>query len=217
MIIAPYGQIPNGGWPTEVGYSYGGDGTFLCPYDPGYNTRGEMQLYHDTRLGRATCGALGAGKLSWWKRRKLKAARARSLSGIPTDGDLAQMFGWMPVMSGWVSTSNGPYYDHYRPPNGWNPAGAYGPQPGPLGPYGLGDVVITPDNTVTNPAPVITPSTTSATADDVIVALNDHNAKMFTLTVVSTLAVTISALLTALRTSKLLKADERLIDRMDQR
>lgn len=241
MIVAPYGQIP-GAWPTEIGYAYGPSGTYLCPYDPQYNTRGEPGMYYDTPLGGCTpmvnvqpansFAGLGLkpGLLTRWRMRR--ALRGARLGQIPSDRDLATIYpGYMPMDSGWIA-ANGAYapggYTNggYNPPGNWNPAGAYGVTPGATDPMRQGfagyfgddgTTVIDPSGTITSPAPVIVSAGAPATSDDVIAALNDHNAKMFTLTVVSTLAVTISALLTAIRTSRLLKEDEKLLKEMERK
>jgi hypothetical protein len=98
MVLAPFGKIP-GAYPSQINYSYGGGGTFLRPADPGFNTRGEQAFFHDTNLG-----------------------------AIPTDAELATTYQYTPVASGWVAAKEGYYPSPWTPPNGWNPAGAYGPQ-----------------------------------------------------------------------------------------
>jgi hypothetical protein len=172
IILTPYGQIP-GAYPSAINYSYGGNGQYLCPPDPQFNTRGEQGLYFDTQLGNGQ-------KLSFWQRMKLR----RQLGQIPTDAELSTVYQYTPVASGWVASKEAYYPNPWLPPNGWNQAGAYGPQPQLRG-LAEGEV--------------------SADAHDVIAALNAHNARVFALTLVSTAAVAISATLGAYRTLKLLR------------
>lgn len=100
LILTPFGKIP-GAYPSSIAYSYGGNGTYLKPDDPQYNTRGEEGLYYDTQLGRS----------------------------IPTDAELAKTYGYTPVTSAWVTAKEGFFPAPWDPPNGWTGAGAYGPQP----------------------------------------------------------------------------------------
>lgn len=206
MIVAPYGQIPGGAWPTQVGYAYGPNGTYLCPADPMYNTRGEAGLYHDTMLGLARSGG-------YFARRRAKKA-LRGLGMIPTDANIAAMRGYMPFMGGWIGTPDGSRMGGYLPPGNWDSAGAYGVNPGATAPWRQGFADATPVDVINTGAPVIDPPQQQAI--DIVAALNDHNSKVFTLTVVSTLATTIAALLTAIRTSRLLKEDEKLLHEMQK-
>lgn len=217
IILAPYGKIP-GAYPSAINYSYGGDGQYLCPEDPQFNERDQQGMYFDTMLGggmgkarfvsRRVRGADGrvytqrvgidgtqhslAG-LSWWQRHKLRqyyknltvqanADRVSSpfLGAIPTDAELSTVYQYTPVTSGWVAAKEAFFPSPWLPPNGWNQAGAYGPQPQLRG---VGE---------TSP-------------DDVIASLNAHNQRVFALTMVSTAAVAISALLGAFRTIKALR------------
>lgn len=209
IILTPYGQIP-GAYPSEIAYSYGGDGTYLCPEDPYYNTRGEIGHYYDTQLG-----GLGAGAMEYvtkpvllpppptkrpgiFERMRTNRAIAKALQGgglgrsVPSDFEIAPYYTWVPQIDGWVTAKEGFNPGTWIPPNGWNPAGAYGPPmtpptytyPGPLG--GLRDTV--------QPTPA-----------DLIATLNDHNQKIFTLSIITTIAVATSAILSAWRTSKQLK------------
>jgi hypothetical protein len=107
FIIAPLGQEVPGQFPSEINYAFGGNGTYLCPPDPQFNTRGEQGFYFDTALGGPA---------------------------IPTDAELATVYGYTPVQAGWVPSINADgtttyYPGPWRVPGGWNPAGAYGPQP----------------------------------------------------------------------------------------
>lgn len=63
------------------------------------------------------------------------------------------------------------------------------------------------DPVVTAMTPASPPLTSSA--DEVMAAINAHNQKMFALSVISTVAVAFSAVLTAYRTSRLLREDAR--------
>lgn len=116
IVLTPYGQLPNGAPPWEVGYSYGGDGTFLCPPDEFHNTRGEVGLYPDTQLGRSK------GPI------KKFFARMGLGRGIPTDQELQARYGYVPMINGEVAFKQGFQPGTWIPPNGWNPAGGYGPQ-----------------------------------------------------------------------------------------
>jgi hypothetical protein len=107
------------------------------------------------------------------------------LRGSPTDFELASRAGYLPVMSGWTVTNNG-----HQPGNWLPPDGGYPGQPAatryPLVPRGLGDG-------------------TPATADDVLAVMAAHNDRVFALTLVSTAAVAVSAMITIFRTLKLIK------------
>ena len=107
FIPVPLGQEVDGQPPSEIAMAYGGSGTYLCPPDPQFNTRGEIGYYYDTQLGGPA---------------------------IPTDAELASVYGHTPVAAGWISSPNGDGTTTYWPapwrvPGGWNPAGGYGPQP----------------------------------------------------------------------------------------
>jgi hypothetical protein len=201
IILAPYGQIP-GAYPSEIGYSYGGNGEFSVPYDPFYNTRGEPGFYHDTQLGRlptphvnlfGLAVPMQTGLLTRWR---MNRARRRAFSGlgrsVPSDFELAPTYGFTPDMDGWTVAREGFQPGSWIPPNGWNPAGAYGPPMAPRSLSGFGDA-------------------TPATADDLIAALNAHNQKVFTLTLVSTFAVALSAIITTIRNTKLIRQESKLI------
>lgn len=222
IILAPYGKIP-GAYPSEIGFSYGGNGTFLCPTDDAlYQTRGEMGWYHDTQFGAPS------RKMGFFER--LRARRVgRALSGlglgsVPSDFDLAPTYGWVPMIDGWVSAKEGFNVGSWIPPNGWGPAGGYGPAmapatytyPGPLGRLrGLGD------STISVPVPVINASPSAAdvqaaanaATDAINQTLQEHQDRMFKLTIISTVVVGLSAMLATLRTWKQLKRDEVLFER----
>jgi hypothetical protein len=103
VILMPQGYVP-GTWNTEIAQTRGGNGTFLQPFDPFFNTRGERGWYYDTQMGDA-------------------------LGKIPTDAEVAKQYvTYTPVKAGWINAS-GP--NRYIPSPwrfGWDPAGAYGPQ-----------------------------------------------------------------------------------------
>jgi len=107
FILAPLGQEVAGQYPNEIGYSYGGNGQFLCPFDPQFNQNGEQGLYFDTQLG-----------------------------DIPTDAELSTAYGYTPEVSGWIAAQEGYFTGPWVPPGGWNPAGAYGPPVAPRKPLG---------------------------------------------------------------------------------
>lgn len=182
LILAPYGKIP-GAYPSEISYSYGGNGTFLCPPDPQFNTRGEQGLYYDTALG---------GIKTWWAKRKMR----KMLGAIPSDFDLATVYQYTPVASAWTASKEAYWPGTWMPPNGWNYAGKYGPQP-----QARGGV------TVSSGLPPQPPGLGEATGGDVLATLNEHNQRVFALTLVSTAAVTIAAVLGAFRTLRLLRND----------
>jgi hypothetical protein len=102
FIPAPMGQKVPGQYPNQIQYSYGGDGHYLCPPDPRFNQHGEIGMYYDTPLGGPQ---------------------------IPTDAELATVYGRTPVASAWITAKEGYFPSPWRPPGGWNPAGAWGPQP----------------------------------------------------------------------------------------
>lgn len=116
-----------------------------------------------------------------------------NLGQQPTDMDYAGNYQWTPVTAGWVASAEGYHPGAWVPPNGWNAAGAYGPKSWPLS--GLRD------------APPI-PTATKAEADSVVQALNDHNDKMFKVTLVSTAIISVSALITMWRTLRMIRRDE---------
>jgi hypothetical protein len=187
MILAPYGQIP-GSFPNEIGYAYGGSGTFLCEQDPQFHQNGEYGMYYDTPLGRTNVRpSAGQRFKNWMLGRKTKS---KGLGSIPTDAELATIYGYTPVNSGWIASNQGYVTGPWVPPNGYRPAGQFGP---PTSLNGFGDGVLPP--AITQPA----------SATDVLMVLNEHNQKMFTLTVVSTIVAGLAAMLAIYRTSKSIK------------
>jgi hypothetical protein len=196
VVLAPYGYIP-GAFPSGITQSRGaGSGGYNQPYDPYYNMRGEAGFFHDTALGRA--------KPSWWQRWKARRA-LRGLGAIPTDFEMAQNMGYTPVASAWVASDQGYLTPPWLPPDGW----AQGGYPPPIQPndggsrpepasamrFQLGGLR---DDAA--PAP--------ATADDLIATLNAHNDRVFALTLVSTSAVAISAMITIFRTLRLIRSSK---------
>jgi hypothetical protein len=203
VVLAPYGKVP-GAWPTAITHSYGGSqqAGYNCPRDANFNMRGEPGWYYDTPLGNAS-------GLNWWQRWQLRryyrslrtqsqANRVNSpfLGAIPTDAELAITRGYTPVESGWIANRAGFTPGPWNPPDGW-PSGGY-PMPGP-GFRGLGDLP-TPI-----PLPPVQAQSPAATVEDVVAVMNAHNDRVFALTLVSTTAVAISALLTVFRTLKLIR------------
>lgn len=192
MILAPNGFVP-GSFPNEIGYGYGPDGNYLGPIDPQHNQAGEYGMYPDTMLGKikrkpGLLGWLGSlGKCKPPCARGSAGGRAASLAGIPTDAELAVTYGYTPVNSGWIASNQGYVTGPWVPPNGWRPAGAFGP---PTSLNGLHDAEIV-----------------QATPNDLIAALNEHNQKMFTLALVSTIVAGLAATLTVYRTAKLLREE----------
>lgn len=104
LILAPLGQEVPGQYPNEVALTFGSN-SYLCPPDPSFNTRGEQGLYYDTHLG----GLAG--------------------DAIPTDAELATVYGYTPVAGGWIAAKEAYYPSTWVPPNNWSAAGQYGPQP----------------------------------------------------------------------------------------
>lgn len=199
IVLTPYGQIP-GQWPSGIAYGYGNNGTYQEPYDAQHYTRGEAGYYHDSPLG-----SLGKKPGFFARLRAKSMQKKRGLSGsIPTDADLTDVYGFQPFIAGNISNSSGPaYVGPWTPPNGWQQGYGFGPN---RGFSGLGDpaptvLVQAPDD----PGVTVPAAPSGATVDDVIAAMTEQNQKMFTLAVVSTTAMAISALLTIYRTRSLLK------------
>lgn len=186
VVLAPYGQNPNGTSPPyTVNYAFGPrPNQYLCPTDPQYNTRGVPGMYYDTPLGRPSLKG-------WWQR--FKARRAlRGLGDIPTDAELATVRGYTPVVSGWINTVGQGYVTGpWIPPDGQDYSG-YPPPIALKGLRGLRDIVAS--------APV--PGT--VTTESLLQSMQEHNDRVFTLTLVSTTAVAVSALITIFRTLKLI-------------
>jgi hypothetical protein len=180
MILAPYGQIP-GAFPSGVLMSRGTRQQYLGPEDPQWYERGEAGYYYDT--------ALGAPRFGFLSRVKARLKAKLGLGSIPTDFELATGKDYLPVESGWIAAKEGFYTPPWLPPNGYQ-AGGY-------------------------PVPVHTPGVSGlrgpepATTDDVIALMNAHNDRVFALSLVSTTAVAVSALLTVFRTLKLIREDSK--------
>lgn len=180
VVLAPYGQVPNA-WPYGITQSRGGNGTFVQPNDdPYWNMRGEAGFFHDT--------ALGKPKLFERMRRRL------GLGAIPTDAELSLVMGYTPVASNWITTKEGFITPPWLPPNGW-PQGGYSPPVALSGFRGFRDA----DPTAPTPA----------TIEDVVGVMNAHNDRVFALTLISTTAVAVSAMITIFRTLKLIREDRR--------
>lgn len=227
IVLAPYNRVP-GAFPYGVGYSYGGNGTFLCPEDPQHNQNGEPGFYADTQLGSATPEyafvqnmvsavknlvaarpriAQSQGWLSKFKSRQalgiptpewvVTSGSHPSLRGlgssVPGDLELYNTYSYAPHMTGWVVNKDGFVQTPWNPPNGWRSSplsGLAGPAPQ------LMDI----------PQANIDPNVAK-----VLQAMNDQNAKMFTLSIITTLAVALSAVVSIVRnTRELRKVDAAL-------
>lgn len=105
IILSPLGVKTPRQYPNEIGYTYGGSGEYLCPFDPQFNTLGERGWYFDTQFG-------GLNGLDF---------------AIPTDAELSTVYQYTPVEGGWVAGKEGYFPSNWIPPSGWNPAGPYGP------------------------------------------------------------------------------------------
>lgn len=196
VILTPYGAHSPYGWYAEIAQARGGNGRYLNSGMPSYphldrmfTTRGEPGFYYDTRLGswQAPKTKIGAAVKSWWERwfgpkpAMPVAALPRGDGAIPTDAELStNTVCYTPVASGWTNTQNGYVPGTWR--FGWNPAGSYGP---PSSLSGLGET----------------------TALDVLNAQQAHNDRMFKLAILSTTAVSISALFTLWTRYKRLKIE----------
>ena len=215
MILAPYGKVP-GAYPSEIGYSYGGNGTFLCPHDPYYNQRGEVGFYHDTQLGStAEYNTLLASLANIINSALPKAShgvfgkkRYRGVNGLGrslvTDFDLYPTYGYVPQMDGFVQFKEGDHPGSWIPPNGYDPAGVYGP---PTFQPGTGSQLQGPSDLADIPPANIDPEVAK-----VLQAMTDQNAKMFTLSLVTTIAIGISAIITIIRNSKALRQEAHAIE-----
>jgi hypothetical protein len=194
VILAPFGKIP-GAWPTGITQSYGAASQYVQPFDPQYNMRGEAGFYHDTHLG--------APKLSWWQRFKMKRA-LRGLGAIPTDFEIGSMYNYQPVMSSWIASDQGYITPPWNPPSGQPPGGYPLPiQPndggGKLNPglleYDMGFAGLRG----------LRDDAAPATVEDVLATMQAHNDRVFALTLVSTTAVAVSAMITIFRTLRLIR------------
>lgn len=179
VVLTPYGKNPDGTSPPfTVNYAFGPrPGQYLAPHDPQFNTRGTPGMYYDTPLGAPSLK-------SWWHKRKLKRA-LRGLGDIPTDAELATVYGYTPVQSGWINTVGQGYVTGpWVPPDGQN-YGGYAPPVALHGLRGLRD----------DAAPSV---------ETMLQSMQEHNDRVFALTLVSTAAVAISAMITVFRTLKLI-------------
>lgn len=181
VVLAPYGRNPDGTSPPyTVNYASVNRHRLLGPHDPGHYTTGEQWMYSDTPLGGIT-DKLKA-KIERWKLNRQR--RLMGLGDIPTDAELAKVRGYTPVTSGWINTVQGQYVTGpWIPPNGQNYSGSMPP----VALSGLGQVPTQPAN-----------------VDDVLAVMNAHNDRVFALTLVSTAAVAVSAMITIFRTVRLI-------------
>ncbi len=202
VILTPYGAHSPYGWYAEIAQARGGNGQYLNSAMPSYprtdrrfNERGEPAYYYDTQLGswQTPKTKVGAAFKTWWGKMFGPSSAVapagvmppRGSGAIPTDAELAiNTQCYTPVASGWTNTKNGFVPGTWR--FGWNPAGDYGP---PSSLNGLRDAAIDPG------------------AAAVIAAMNAHNQRMFQLAIVSTAAVSISAMFTLFTRWKRLKHD----------
>ncbi len=192
VILNPYGAHSPYGFGNEIAQARGGAWGIYLPQPVGYPridrqhiTRGEVGFYYDSRLG--------GRKPTFLERWRMRRALRGLGDMIPTDAELAKNTAcYTPVHSGWINTPNGYLPTPWR--FGWNPAGAYGPS---TSLSGLGDV-----------DPVLSPMSPSPqSATDVIAVMNAHNKRVFQLAIISTTAVSISALFTLWTRWKRLKHD----------
>jgi hypothetical protein len=183
-VLTPYGAHSPYGWYAEVAQTRGGDWGKYLPQPRGYplidrffNTRGEVGFFYDTQLGHMRT----RGFFDRFRRRPLNGLGDM----IPTDAELAiNTSCYTPVHSGWVKAKEGFIPNPWR--FGWNPAGQYGPKTSLTG---LGDMP------------------PQQTAADVIAVMSAHNQRMFNLAIVSTAAVSISAMFTLWTRWKRLKLE----------
>lgn len=112
IVLSPDGRVP-GAYPWEINRTGPSNAPQLTPFDPQYNQRGERGYYYDTQLG----------------------------SSIPTDAEQGRNLCYTPVQNGWVYAKEGYIPGPWTPPNGWSPAGAYGPPTSLTGPGMLGSFV----------------------------------------------------------------------------
>lgn len=219
IVLSPYGKVGGGYPPAAIDYTYKGatswygsiaanerpfntPGVYDPRLDPQHSRRGEEGYYYDTPLGN--------GRPSWWSRLKAKFA-GRSLGAIPTDFELATRYQYLPVYSGWVKTQQGYATGPWLPPHG-NPSWAGYPTPvAPLVGYAQATQPYRNGGLSPNLAglrdsnPVVPPT---STVDDVLGVMTAHNDRALALAIVSTTAVTVSALLGVFRTLKLIKDEK---------
>lgn len=181
VILTPYGANSPHGWYAEVTGAYGGNGSYLkqAPYptfDRFWNTRGEPGFYYDTQLGAwQPKTPVGVKIKAAWDRMFAKPAAPvapadmllpRGSGAIPSDVELSRTVDCYTPVASGWTNTQ----QGFIPGTwrfGWNPAGDYGP------PSSLGDA-----------------------GTDLVNVTNAHNARMFKLAVVSTAAVSLSAMFT---------------------
>lgn len=170
-------------FPWNVTASGGARQDYLAPWDPQWNTRGEVGFYYDTQLGRLGNPGFLAKIGSFGQRVKAKLG----LGSMPTEFEIARgcQMPYTPAMSSWIATKEG--YVTQPWPRGDNYAPSVA-QPG--WPAMLGEA-----DPMTQPA-------TPATVEDVVSLMNAHNDRVFALSLISTTAVAVSAFLTVFHTIK---------------
>ncbi len=185
IILAPAGKVP-GGFPYEIAQSRGARQDYLGPEDPQWHHKGEDGYYYDTMLG--------APRMGLFKRLTAKLG----LGTIPTDFEMARGQGmpYTPVNNGWIAAKEGYFMPTYIPPYG-RPSGGL---PIPVETPGFSGFSL---RGLRETAPVPPP----ASVEDVLAVMNAHNDRIFALSLVSTTAVAVSALLTVFRTLKLIRED----------
>lgn len=186
VILTPYGHTP-GFPPSGITRTTKGLYGWAEPFDPQHYVRGEAGFFYDTPIG--------APKIGFLKR---AAAKLGLGTPSPTDFELARKWGYLPVKTGWVVTDQGYQSGGWRPPYGHYPG-----QPAALRPP------VTPLNGLGQTLPPVMQTPAPATAEDLIAMMAAHNDRIFALTLVSTSAVAISALITVFRTIKLIKSRQR--------
>ena len=178
VILTPYGAQSPHGWYAEIAQARGGQGSYLPQPGP-YPV---IDRFHNTRGEVGFYYDTQLGRAPGFLKRLFGKKRLGDM--IPTDAELAKNTScYTPVHSGWINTPNGYLPNPWR--FGWNPAGAYGPT---TSLSGLGVDV-------------------QNGAIDVVAAMNAHNRRMFNLAVVSTAAVSISAMFTLWTRWKRLRHD----------
>lgn len=197
VILTPYGANSPSGWYAEIAQARGGRGQYLSSsgayprLDRFFHSRGEPGFYYDTQLGSwvEPKTKAGAAIKAWWIRtfgpKTSAPAGVRLPRGdgmTPTDAELAiNTQCYTPVHSGWINTQGQGFVPGTWRFN-WNPAGDYGP---PTSLSGLRE----------------------ASATDVLNSMQFHNDRMFKLAILSTAAVSISAMFTLWTRYKRLKND----------
>lgn len=192
VVLTPYGHTP-GFPPYGIAYSRKGAATWQAPFDPQWYSTGEAGYYYDTHLGDASNRLGTKVKPPFW----YKVKRAMGLGAIPTDFEIAKsVYDHLPVYSGWVTTQQGYQSGGWQPPKGRYPGfpSSIAPPMAPLN--GLGETPIPPVGQQL------------LTIEDVLAVQQAQNDRVFSLTAISTVAVTVSALIGIFRTIKLIKEDK---------